>query len=278
FTGKFDGGNFFVDNFYINRNAAGDNYTGLFGRTSGAVISNVGITGSASPAVKGRMYAGALAGYIQGGSVTNCYAHVSVRCESNNANVTVCAGGLIGYMIGGASLSASYSSGDVSGALPGNGAFLFIGGLAGSVQDAASSIRNCFAAGNIDANAKLLIYGGGLVGVLDVSVANCYAAGNVACTTAQANATIGVGALFGIGGTSIIPSANCYRNSGAAITANGQPATPSDASVSGITSKTKAQMQDDVFKNLLNNGGSAWGRDSGKNDGLPYIIGVGVGK
>src|SRR6218665_1315524 len=36
FTGKFDGGNFFVDNFYINRNAAGDNYTGLFGRTSGA--------------------------------------------------------------------------------------------------------------------------------------------------------------------------------------------------------------------------------------------------
>src|SRR6218665_3142347 len=194
---KFTGGNFFVDNFYINRNAAGDNYTGLFGATSGASISNTGIRGSASPAVKGRLYAGALAGLISGGSVTNCYAHVAVRCESNNANAMACAGGLLGVLTGGASLSASYSSGDVSGALLGHGTVLFIGGLAGSVREAASSIRNCFAAGNIDANAKFLIYGGGLAGVLEASVANCYAAGNAACTTAQANATIGVGALFG---------------------------------------------------------------------------------
>src|SRR6218665_371606 len=72
FTGKFDGGNFSVDNFYINRSDL--NYAGLFGRTSGAVISNTGIRGDASPAVTGSRFVGALAGFIQGGSVTRCYA------------------------------------------------------------------------------------------------------------------------------------------------------------------------------------------------------------
>jgi len=273
FTGKFDGGNFFVDNFYINRNASGDRYTGLFGRTSGAVISNTGITGSTSPAVTGSRYVGALAGLIQGGSVTNCYAHVAVRLESNVFNILgSCAGGLIGYMEYG-SLSASYSSGNVSGNLSGNGAFLNIGGLAGSLGQTANT-SNCFASGDINAEATGAIYGGGLAGTLNASTANCYAAGNVACTI-QSNNNIIIGAL---GGT-INPNTtytNCYRNSGATITNGGQAAALADASIS--TSKTKAEMQTDAFKNLLNNGASVWGRDGGKNDGLPYIIGVGVGK
>ncbi|PGH38510.1 MAG: hypothetical protein CRN43_14680 [Candidatus Nephrothrix sp. EaCA] len=272
FTGKFDGGNFFVDNFYINRSDA--NYAGLFGATSGAVISNTGIRGSASPAVTGGRFAGALAGYIQGGSVTRCYAHVAVRCEGNVSTATaVFAGGLLGMLSGDASLSASYSSGNVSG-LPSAGAILQIGGLAGSLQGAASSIRNCFASGNIDAGSGVVIFGGGLAGTLSVSIANCYAAGNVACTSQSAQ-SINLGALGGIIGDAVAHT-NCYRNSGAAITANGQPATLKDASIA--TPKTKAEMQDDAFKNLLNHGASVWGRDSGKNDGLPYIIGVGVGR
>src|SRR6218665_2444236 len=264
FTGKFDGGNFFVDNFYINRSDL--NYAGLFGKTSGAVISNTGITGSASPAVTGSRYVGALAGYIRGGSVSNCYAHVAVRLESRVYFPNVYAGGLLGALSD-ASLSASYSSGNVSGNLSASG-ILNIGGLAGNLQGgAASSISNCFATGDIDANAEF-IYGGGLAGTLNVSTANCYAAGDVACT-AEVNK---IGAFGGTRAT----YTNCYRNSDAAITANGQPATLMDASVT--TPKTKAQMQDDAFKNLLNHGGSAWGRDGGKNDGLPYIIGVGVGR
>src|SRR6218665_3908325 len=115
FTATFDGGNFSVDNFYINRSDA--NYAGLFGVTSGASISNTGTRGSVSPAVTGGRYAGALAGLISGGSVTRCYADAAVRCESHNANVTAYAGGLLGSLAD-ASLSASYSSGNVSGVLP----------------------------------------------------------------------------------------------------------------------------------------------------------------
>ncbi|PGH41935.1 MAG: hypothetical protein CRN43_00270, partial [Candidatus Nephrothrix sp. EaCA] len=265
FTGTFDGGNFSVDNFYINRSDA--NYAGLFGVTSGAIISNAGIRGSASPAVTGNRFVGALAGLIQGGSVTRCYADAAVRCESHDANVTAYAGGLIGYMEYG-SLSASYSSGNVSGNLS-NG-YLHIGGLAGGLGQTAN-ISNCFAAGNIVARSSSVIYGGGLTGALYAPTANCYATGNVVCRGAQVTT---IGALGGLIGNAAYT--NCYRNSGAAVTANGQPATLADASVA--TPKTKAEMQTDAFKNLLNNGGSAWGRDGGKNDGLPYIIGVGVGK
>ncbi|PGH38598.1 MAG: hypothetical protein CRN43_14145 [Candidatus Nephrothrix sp. EaCA] len=274
FTGKFDGGNFSVDNFYINRNAAGDYYAGLFGRTSGAVISNTGITGSASPAVTGSRFVGALAGYIQGGSVTNCYAHVTVRCESNNAYITAFAGGLLGALRG-ASLSASYSSGNVSGNhLPAN-ATLYIGGLAGALLEGTANIRNCFSTGNINIEASGAIYGGGLAGALLVSIANCYATGNVTFT-AQSAQSINLGALGGLIGN-VAAYTNCYRNSNAAITSGGQPATLRDASVS--TPKTKAEMQTDAFKGNLNGtSGTAWGRDGGKNDGLPYIIGVGVGR
>ncbi|PGH38269.1 MAG: hypothetical protein CRN43_16215, partial [Candidatus Nephrothrix sp. EaCA] len=269
FTGKFDGGNFSVDNFYINRSDL--NYAGLFGRTSGAVISNTGIRGDASPAVTGSRFVGALAGFIQGGSVTRCYADAAVRCESHNANVTAYAGGLLGSMIGG-SLSNSYSSGNVSGALPGNGTILYIGGLAGSLQEANSSIRNCFAAGDINAEVSGAIRGGGLAGALYAPTANCYAAGNVVCRGAQLT---NIGALGGVIGNAAYT--NSYRNSEATITVNGQPATLADASVA--TPKAKTEMQTDAFKGSLNGAsGTAWGRDGGKNDGLPYIIGVGVGK
>ncbi|PGH38084.1 MAG: hypothetical protein CRN43_17370, partial [Candidatus Nephrothrix sp. EaCA] len=172
--------------------------------------------------------------------------------------------------LSGTSLSASYSSGNVSGNLSASGA-LNIGGLAGSLQEANSSIRNCFATGNINASSGSLIRGGGLAGALLASIANCYATGNVACT-AQTN---NIGALGGFIGNAAYT--NSYRNSGAAITVNGQPATLVDASVA--TPKTKTEMQTDAFKGSLNGAsGTAWGRDGGKNDGLPYIIGVGVGR
>jgi len=270
FTGKFDGGNFSVDNFYINRSDL--NYAGLFGRTSGgAIINNTGIRGDATPAVTGGRFAGALAGLIQGGSVSNCYAHVAVRCEGNDVNVPAFAGGLLGALTG-ASLSASYSSGNVSGNhLSAAAGVLFIGGLVGTLGENAN-ISNCFATGNINAGSGSLIRGGGLAGALLASIANCYATGNVACTAQSIN----LGALGGLIGN-VAAYTNCYRNSNAAITANGQPATLADASVA--TPKTKAEMQTDAFKGNLNGtSGTAWGRDSGKNDGLPYIIGVGVGR
>jgi len=267
FTGKFDGGNFSINNFYINRGRSGE-YIGLFGELRGAV-RNLGITGSATPAVTGGRYVGALAGQSFRGSVTNCYAHVAVRSVLQHDEAF--AGGLIGLMIGG-SLSNSYSSGDVSGELTGSefGEGLNIGGLAGLTSTGAV-LSNCFSTGNISA-ACPKIYGGGLAGRLGAyaggcTTVNCYATGNVACTSGGNN----IGRLGSSAGNTFT---NCYRNSESVLTSNGAAVT--ESSPSGVTNKTRAQMQDDAFKGNLT--GTVWGRDNNKNGGLPYIIGVGVGK
>src|SRR6218665_580558 len=144
FTGKFDGGGFSINNFYINR-GGNEGYIGLFGELRGAV-SNLGITGSA---VTGGRCVGALAGQLYQGSVTNCYAHVTVHSVLQYDEAF--AGGLIGSMIGG-SLSNSYSSGNVSGELTGSqfGEGLNIGGLVG-VTGTGATLSNCFSTGNINA-------------------------------------------------------------------------------------------------------------------------------
>ena len=285
FKGKFDGGNFSVNNFYIRR--IGGGFIGLFEQiVSPAAISNLGITGSASPAVTGGRYTGALAGRVTRGAVTNCYSEVAVRSE--DGNVSAFTGGLIGYMSGG-SITNSYSSGNVSGnhtyvhrAMGRDASYgLHIGGLAGVARDGAA-LSNCFATGNIDARSAYGVYGGGLTGYLgfynlspSASIANCYAAGNVECIESNENTdrTNFIGRLgYFVNST----FTDCYRNSTATLTDNGGAVT--EDSGGGITNKTRDEMQANDFRDLLNNGGSAWGRDGGKNGGLPYINGVGVGK
>ncbi|PGH38491.1 MAG: hypothetical protein CRN43_14800, partial [Candidatus Nephrothrix sp. EaCA] len=190
FIGKFDGGGFSVNNFYINRGGNGG-YIGLFGELSGAV-RNLGITGSpVAPAVTGGRYVGALAGQILRGSViNNCYAHVAVHSVIEYDEAF--AGGLIGKAISGSSVSNSYSSGNVSGELTGSQFVegLNIGGLVG-VTGTGVALSNCFSTGNISAVCPK-IYGGGLAGRLgayagDCTTVNCYATGNVACTSGGNN-------------------------------------------------------------------------------------------
>src|SRR6218665_2200296 len=165
FMGKFDGGNFSINNFYINRDKSGESI-GLFGELKGTV-RNLGITGRpVAPAVTGGRYVGALAGQVTiGGLVTNCYAHVTVRSVIEYYEAF--AGGLIGLMTGaGTSVSNSYSSGDVSGNLTGSDFVegLNIGGLVG-LTGTGAALSNCFSTGNINA-ACSKIYGGGLAGRL----------------------------------------------------------------------------------------------------------------
>ncbi|PGH37221.1 MAG: hypothetical protein CRN43_22475, partial [Candidatus Nephrothrix sp. EaCA] len=72
---------------------------------------------------------------------------------------------------------------------------------------------------------------------------NSYATGN-------ASGSSGAGSLAGANEQGVYT--NCYRNSDAVITKNGQTASPDDASLIGITAKTKTYMQTDPFKGDLN--------------------------
>lgn len=152
FTGTFDGSNYIIDKLYINRPET--DYQGLFGRTEGAVLKNIGtanvnITGRnrvggivgnnrSGSTVKNSFSSGSVNGYwcvggVVGGnwtaSVLNSYSSADVIAGSDNV------GGLIGYN-GEATVSFCYSTGSVSGK-SGN-----IGGMVG--MNVGSEITNSY--------------------------------------------------------------------------------------------------------------------------------------
>lgn len=78
----------------------------MFGYISGATISDIGLSNVAITAGDGSTYAGSLAGYNDGGTLTGVYSAGTV---SGGANT----GGLVGYNTG--TITKSYSVAAVSG-------------------------------------------------------------------------------------------------------------------------------------------------------------------
>ena len=151
FTGSLDGQGHTISNLYIARPS--ENAVGLFGTTSNASISNVGLL---NEAIAGNNGVGGLVG-VNNGSLTNVYSSGSV---SGNNDV----GGLVGNNSG--SLTNVYSTGSVSG-------LNYVGGLVGSNN---GSLTNVYSTGSVSGNN----YVGGLVGINGGSIEYSYATGSVA--------------------------------------------------------------------------------------------------
>ncbi|MDO8810658.1 MAG: beta-propeller fold lactonase family protein, partial [Gallionella sp.] len=213
FTGKLDGLGHTISNLTINR--PGTQVEGLFGWANGATISNVGIVGgtisaqgyagglvgisqnstisnsSSSATVSGGDKIGGLVGWVLGGgTVTNSYATGTVTGAGNGL------GGLIGYVdTGGSTISYSYATGTVTGT--GGGNTYYVGGLVGG-SDVGSTYNNVFATGNlVSSGAGISGAAGGLIGSINtVTINNGYATGNV-----QGNGSSnGIGGLIGNAG------------------------------------------------------------------------------
>jgi len=205
FSGSFDGKGYTISDLVINKPF--DDYVGLFGKTSGGTISNVGLLGGA---VTGKTYTGALIGYNSGTAITNVYNTGTVTGVAT-AQYQGYVGGLVGYHYSG-SLTNSYNTGDVTGSSD------FVGGLAGRsggtitgsynsgivtnlfgnrgsiggiTGDNSSTISNSYNTGNIFANYHSV---GGLVGVNGTSglITNSYNTGNVTVTGTVAQETGGI--------------------------------------------------------------------------------------
>src|SRR5690606_21166857 len=102
FQGSFDGRGHVISGLTIDR--PGEDYVGLFGRTHGATIANVGLEGGS---VSGNNYAGGLVGWQDGGSIEQSYATGAVEGDNQ-------VGGLVGWQDGG-SIEQSYATGAVEG-------------------------------------------------------------------------------------------------------------------------------------------------------------------
>jgi len=183
FSGVFDGNNCTISN--LNLTSARPQHVGLFGYVSGQV-QNLGL-------INPRVFAqgvnvGALSGFLDSGTITNCYAQrVDVSGDENigglvgqsTGRLFQCyttgkvagdfhIGGLVG-LVADSTVNTSYSEANVSG----NGN---VGGLVGKTGDETSVINNCYAAGNVTGGT----YAGGLVGQIERGrTYKCYSSGRV---------------------------------------------------------------------------------------------------
>ncbi|TAJ43446.1 hypothetical protein CUJ86_10645, partial [Methanofollis fontis] len=155
FTGTFGGQGHTISNFTLNK--TGVDHGGLFGYVgTGAEIKNLGIT-AGDAGVTGNSWVGVLAGYNNGGTITNCSATGNATTDKGIA------GGLVGGSTG--TITNCYATGNATGK---NGAGGLVGGSTGT-------ITNCSATGNADAETD---YAGGLAGYNNGTITNCSATGN----------------------------------------------------------------------------------------------------
>jgi len=186
FTGTFDGNDFRISNFSLT--STRQERTGLFGTVSGT-IKDLGL-------LKPNIFAqgrdvGSLIGYVNQGTITNCYAkgvvvsggnYVGGLIGLNTGNVTKCGstgsvsgdayvGGLVGLIDDG-TMTMCYSRAGVSGNRN-------VGGLVGKTNNEASEVKHCYATGSVEGGINGINVGG-LVGQVEQgNTYKCYSTGSV---------------------------------------------------------------------------------------------------
>ena len=266
FYGSYNGQGHVISNLYINRPATAN--VGLFnftGHSTGtpSSITNLGLT---SVNISGGTGTGAIVGYAQLTSISNCYSTGSITCSSNrsggisgaldNCTVTGCfstcsvtgtanVGGFTGDVLVGGTITKCYASGAVS-STSGNA---YAGGFCGLYNG--TSISDCYSTGNVTAATVWLL--GGFVGYIQGgTLSNCYSTGTVPAS--------GINFWGGFSGYGT-SSTNCFwdtETSGIATSSSG-------------TGKTTAQMKTQSTFDPLWNFTTTWGMNSGINNGYPYL-------
>jgi len=191
FTGHFNGQGYTISNLYIDRSI--DQYTGFFGYTDRATISNLSIvdcaiTGSeyvgaligkaqytnindcsVNGSVSGKSNIGGLAGELGGGLVLGENTGIVVNCSSqgNITGTEFNAGGLFGATSSGASIERSVSHALVNG----------YDGVGGFIGNSRADVKYCYATGNVTGRVSVGGFIGGKPG--SSSTSYCFATGNV---------------------------------------------------------------------------------------------------
>lgn len=170
FTGSFDGNGNEISNLEI---SLAIDVVGLFGLTTDADISNVGVSIGAGGVV-GNEKIGGLIGSMNGGTVSGCYVIGTGTVSSTTADGAAGIGGLIGEVLASSTITRSYSTVNVDGGSAGDR----IGGLIGYSTDGSDAIiiTQSFATGNVTGDGDV----GGLIGqATDGTISDCYATGDV---------------------------------------------------------------------------------------------------
>ena len=214
FNGKFLGQGYEIQNIYINSSQA---YVGLFGHTSGADISGLGINGNImSNATSTSIHIGGIVGYANNTKLTNVYNEANLTAiTTGDINI----GGISGYN---GIINKSYNTGDIkisnsieisAGGISGNAneindcynkgdiiATNIGGDYIGGIEGYASNITNCYNEGNItiDINNPRGIAIGGVAGSQRGDMKNTYNSGNITVNS-SVSTYLNIGGIFGYG-------------------------------------------------------------------------------
>ncbi len=230
FKGNFDGDGHEVSGLYIN---SYDDYQGLFGYTSYATISNVGVVDSY---ISGGGYVGAIVGFNSHTAIIKCYNESHVSGESY-------VGGIVGYSNHG-DIYTSYNTGDIS------GENYDIGGIVGS--NSYGNVYNSYNVGNVSGYSEI----GGIFG---------YSSGGGVTKSYNAGLINGLDSGAIIGWCSSGSITGCYYLAGSATYAVG-------AGSGYATELTASQMRDKAsFSNF--DFDTVWTISSKNNNGYPYLQG-----
>ena len=192
FTGSVNGNNHVISGLFV---SSEDAYSGLFGYTSGAKISNLSVNGEITVAVVStEANVGGLIGYSTSGSVSNCASDctISVSKKSSTSNARQYVGGIIGY-----SNNTTISGCESQGSVESTSSYSSAGGIAGN---STGSVTNCTNSGSV--KAKYL--SGGILG--SGSCSNCSNSGKIevlgVTTTDSGSPNIAAGGIVGSGSCS----------------------------------------------------------------------------
>ena len=241
FTGSYDGNGKTISDLCIRRSST--DYIGLFGFTSGATISDLGVT---NVDIEGYNHVGGLVGYNENSTVSNSYSTGSV---SGNGQV----GGLVGLNNSSSTVENSYSTGSVSGNW-------LVGGLLG--YNVSSTVINSYYTGDVTRSSGTNAVFGGFCGRnYGAIIRYCYSTGSVF----QSDGVTALGTANGFISENISGTyANNFWDSGAS----------NQLTATGATAKTTTQMKtQSTFTDAGWDFVDIWAIDGATNDGYPNLDG-----
>ena len=257
-------------------------YAGSSGGTSTSTITGCSNEGAVTG--KGAIIGGVVAS-ASGATITDCENKGEVTCSAGTINVytVFSVGGIAGSLSSngkiirckntGSVVSNIKSTGGIAGRLAGTMTACYntaavtgiyeSGGIVGGIGAAGTTITDCYNLGNVTCNSTSPTFSdyssakavGGIVGNSTsysnkATLTNCYNAGTVT-KNATTPTGIVVGSVIGSSkcSSTVITATNCYYLSGTASAGDG-----ANASATGITSKTEAELKADDMPGQL--GGS----------------------
>jgi hypothetical protein len=208
FSGIFDGDGHTLE---VKINTA-NQYAGVFGYTEGAIIKNLGVSGSVK-IIQSYVYVGSICGRADNTVISNCYNTGEISATYSSAayssSASLQSGGICGITGNDVTISSCYNTGKISASGTATSVGAASGGICGWYANNVT-VSNCYNTGVISASgistSASISYSGGICGggINNVTINNCYNTGGIsssATASLDAAAFPYSGGICGYGGS-----------------------------------------------------------------------------